>query len=87
MRRDGRSGSFLLHAPDESVGASRCRIGQRQEDSYGYIDVVTEWGLLSRQAEEALGIKPGTRLVWHVLPDGDVIVRIKTQSIHSLART
>lgn len=28
---------------------------------------------------------PGTRLVWHVMPDGSVIIRAKTRSIRELA--
>jgi AbrB family looped-hinge helix DNA binding protein len=34
---------------------------------------------------ESMGAAPGTRLVWHVLPDGTVIVRAKTRSILDLA--
>ncbi|THF65887.1 AbrB family transcriptional regulator [Pseudothauera nasutitermitis] len=30
---------------------------------------------------------PGTRLVWHVMPDGGLIVRAKTKSILDLAGT
>ena len=29
--------------------------------------------------------KPGTRLVWSVMPDGTIIVRAKTKSIRDLA--
>jgi len=29
--------------------------------------------------------KPGTRLVWSVMPDGTIIVRAKTQSILDMA--
>jgi AbrB family looped-hinge helix DNA binding protein len=38
-----------------------------------------------RQVREQLGAGPGTRLVWHVLPDGRLIVRAKTHSLLSLA--
>ena len=31
------------------------------------------------------GVEPGTRLVWHVLPDGTIIVRAKTRSILDMA--
>ena len=32
-----------------------------------------------------MGAKPGTRLVWSVMPDGTIIVRAKTQSILVMA--
>ena len=32
----------------------------------------------------ALDVSPGTRLVWHVMPDGSLIVRAKTHSILDL---
>lgn len=38
-----------------------------------------------RQVREQLGAGPGTRLVWHVLPDGRLIVRAKTHSLLDLA--
>ena len=38
-----------------------------------------------RQVRERLGAGPGTRLVWHVLPDGRLIVRAKTLSLIDLA--
>ena len=38
-----------------------------------------------RQVRERLGAGPGTRLVWHVLPDGRLIVRAKTHSLIELA--
>ena len=38
-----------------------------------------------RQVRERLGAGPGTRLVWHVLPDGRLIVRAKTHSLIDLA--
>ena len=34
---------------------------------------------------ERIGAVAGTRLVWHVMPDGAVIVRAKTASILDLA--
>ena len=34
-----------------------------------------------------VGAKPGTRLVWHVMPDGKVPVRAKSKSILELAGT
>ena len=34
---------------------------------------------------EALGAKPGTRLLWYVLPDGSIRVRVKARSILDLA--
>lgn len=37
------------------------------------------------EVRAALRAKPGTRLEWHVTPDGDVIVRAKTLSILDLA--
>lgn len=38
-----------------------------------------------RQVRERIGAVPGTRLVWHVLPDGSLIVRAKTRSVLELA--
>ena len=32
-----------------------------------------------------LGAQPGTQLVWHLMPDGGLIVRAKSQSILDLA--
>ena len=37
------------------------------------------------QIRDSIGAAPGTRLVWHALPDGSVIVRAKTRSILELA--
>ena len=37
------------------------------------------------QIRESIGAAPGTRLVWHVMPDGGLIVRAKTRSILDLA--
>ncbi len=37
------------------------------------------------QVRESVGAVPGTRLVWHVLPDGSIIVRAKTRSVLKLA--
>ena len=37
-----------------------------------------------RQVREQIGAVPGTRLVWHVMPDGSLIVRAKTHSILAL---
>jgi antitoxin PrlF len=39
------------------------------------------------QVRAEIGAAPGTRLVWHVMPDGGVIVRAKTKSILDLAGT
>ena len=38
-----------------------------------------------RQIREHLGAGPGTRLVWHVMPDGSLVVRAKTLSLLDLA--
>ena len=38
-----------------------------------------------RQVREKLGVGPGTRLVWHVMPNGSLIVRAKTRSLLDLA--
>jgi len=38
-----------------------------------------------QQVRERIGAGPGTRLVWHVMPDGGVIVRAKTRSVLDLA--
>ena len=37
-----------------------------------------------RQVRELLGAGPGTRLVWHVMPGGGLIVRAKTHSVLDL---
>ena len=37
------------------------------------------------QVREQIGAVPGTRLVWHVMRDGSVIVRARTKSILDLA--
>jgi len=37
------------------------------------------------QVREKMGATPGTRLVWHLLPDGSVFVRAKSKSILDLA--
>ena len=37
------------------------------------------------QIRESIGATPGTRLVWHVMPDGGLIVRAKTRSILDMA--
>jgi len=38
-----------------------------------------------RQVRDRIGAGPGTRLVWHVLPNGGLIVRAKTRSVMDLA--
>jgi len=38
-----------------------------------------------RRVREQLGAGPGTRLVWHVMPNGSLIVRAKTRSLLDLA--
>ncbi len=38
-----------------------------------------------RQVREQLGAGPGTRLEWHVMPDGSLLVRAKTLSLLDLA--
>ena len=40
-----------------------------------------------REARNRIGVAPGTRLVWHVMPGGGVIVRAKNKSILDLAGT
>ena len=37
------------------------------------------------QVRESIGATPGTRLVWHVMPDGSLIVRAKTRALLDLA--
>ena len=37
------------------------------------------------QVREQLGAVAGTRLVWHVMPDGSIIVRAKTRSLRDMA--
>lgn len=38
-----------------------------------------------REVREQLGAGPGTRLVWHIMPNGALLVRAKTRSLLSLA--
>lgn len=38
-----------------------------------------------RQIRDHLGAGPGTRLVWHAMPGGGLIVRAKTHSVLELA--
>lgn len=38
-----------------------------------------------QQIRESIGAVPGTRLVWHAMPDGSIIVRAKTRSVLDLA--
>ncbi len=38
-----------------------------------------------RQVRDVIGAGPGTRLVWHVMPGGGLIVRAKTHSVLDLA--
>ena len=38
-----------------------------------------------QQVREALGAKPGTKLLWYLLPDGSISVRMKSKSILDLA--
>jgi bifunctional DNA-binding transcriptional regulator/antitoxin component of YhaV-PrlF toxin-antitoxin module len=37
------------------------------------------------QIRQSIGATSGTRLVWHVMPDGSLVVRAKTRSILDLA--
>lgn len=37
------------------------------------------------QIRQSIGAASGTRLVWHVMPDGSLVVRAKTKSILDLA--
>lgn len=37
------------------------------------------------EVRDRIKAAPGTRLVWHVMPDGSVVVRAKTHSILDLA--
>lgn len=37
------------------------------------------------EVRDRIDAPPGTRLVWHVLPDGSVLVRAKNKSILDLA--
>jgi bifunctional DNA-binding transcriptional regulator/antitoxin component of YhaV-PrlF toxin-antitoxin module len=40
-----------------------------------------------RQVRDQIGAGPGTRLVWHVMPNGTLLVRAKTKSLLDLAGT
>lgn len=37
------------------------------------------------EVRQRIGAEAGTRLVWHVLPDGGLVVRAKSRSILDLA--
>ncbi|WP_457332830.1 AbrB/MazE/SpoVT family DNA-binding domain-containing protein [Rhizobacter sp. P5_C2] len=37
------------------------------------------------QVREQLGLREGTRLVWHLMPDGSLVVRAKTGSLRNMA--
>ena len=37
------------------------------------------------QVRKQLGMAQGTRLVWHAMPDGSLLVRAKTGSLRNLA--
>jgi AbrB family looped-hinge helix DNA binding protein len=39
---------------------------------------------IPQEIREAVGIQTGTKLSWHIVPDGTLIVRAKTNSIQSL---
>lgn len=43
------------------------------------------WTKVPRLVRERIGAGPGTRLVWHVTPDGNLVVRAKTLSLLDLA--
>ncbi|ORC47428.1 hypothetical protein B2G74_20035 [Burkholderia sp. A27] len=36
---------------------------------------------------KALGLTPGTRLVWHVMPEGEVLLRAKSKPVLEVAGT
>jgi antitoxin PrlF len=38
-----------------------------------------------RQVREQLGVGPGTRREWHIMPNGALLVRAKTRSLLDLA--
>lgn len=38
-----------------------------------------------QQVRQSIGALPGTRLVWHVMADGAIIVRAKTRSVLDMA--
>jgi AbrB family looped-hinge helix DNA binding protein len=48
---------------------------------------ITSKGQTTVPAEirERLGAVAGTRLVWHLMPDGSLIVRAKTRSLRDMA--
>ncbi|MDR6392578.1 bifunctional DNA-binding transcriptional regulator/antitoxin component of YhaV-PrlF toxin-antitoxin module [Paraburkholderia phenoliruptrix] len=39
------------------------------------------------QDRQALGLTPGTRLVWHVMPEDEVLLLAKSKSVLELAGT
>lgn len=40
---------------------------------------------VSAEVREQIGAAPGTRLVWHVMPDGSIVFRAKNRFILDLA--
>jgi AbrB family looped-hinge helix DNA binding protein len=41
--------------------------------------------MVPAEVRNRLGIVPGTRLVWHVMPDGRILIRAKTGSLRDMA--
>jgi AbrB family looped-hinge helix DNA binding protein len=37
------------------------------------------------QVRDQLGLREGTRLIWHLTPDGSLVVRAKTGSLRDMA--
>jgi len=40
-----------------------------------------------QQIRDCLGAGPGTKLMWYVLPDGTISVRVKSRSVLDMAGT
>jgi len=89
---DHGAGAALLHdvvSPGDGL-ASRITIPYNM--TIGKKSIVIESTITSKgqttvpaEVREQIGATPGTRLVWHVMPDGSIVVRAKTKSILDLA--
>ena len=40
---------------------------------------------IPQEIRQQIGAEPGTRLAWHLMPDGGLIVRAKNKSVLTLA--
>lgn len=68
------------------IDALHYNFGESKESPMTIESTITAKGQTTVPAEvrKLAGAKPGTRLVWHVLPNGAILVRAKTKSILDL---